>query len=108
MEAVESRQVVGTRRTGVVIALVLVALLASVAIGYFVRYATAPAATAAPAQHAAAIAPAGPVGDAWWKDAAPQLPALAPVGDQWWQDAPASAPGPAAVFERGDVRADRR
>lgn len=102
MEAIERRQVLG-KRFSTALALLVLALLTSAAIGYLIRFATAPTASVTPAQHASAVAPSSSVGDRWWQDtsAAAQPPA---VGDRWWQDGASAAPAPALS---GDRRIDR-
>jgi hypothetical protein len=106
MEAVHTGIAQGRRRVGVVFILLLLALLASGAAGYFIRYATTPAPTGTvqTVQHAAVV-PGDAVGDRWWQDAAPAAPAAsAPVGDRWWEDSGVSAPSGAASDVRDDSR----
>lgn len=96
MNATRTGFTLGVRRTrGIALALVLLALLAGGAAGYFIRAATSSPALVVP--HAVVVAPRAlsgdPVGDRWWEDAAvaPSSVSSNPAGDRWWQDAPAAS-----------------
>ena len=78
----------GVRRTrGIALALMLLALLASGAAGYFIRAVTSP--TARIAQHTVVVAPSAassnPAGARWWEDAAVPSGAVVSI-DAWWKD----------------------
>ncbi|HEX6538437.1 MAG TPA: hypothetical protein VF155_04580 [Candidatus Dormibacteraeota bacterium] len=106
MQAVDRGMASARRRFGALLVVLLLALLASGTVGYFIRYATSPspAATSSPA-HATAVAPGNPAGDRWWQDTPGTATTTSPVGDRWWQDAPAApaapAPGASGVADAG-------
>ena len=86
----------GVRRIrGLALALVLLALLASGAAGYFIRAVTS--STALIATHTVVVAPSAassnPAGDRWWEDAAvvPSSTSTNPAGDRWWADPPVAS-----------------
>ena len=102
MNATPTGFTLGVRRTrGIALALVLLALLASGAAGYFIRAVTS--STAPIAQHSVAVAPSAassnPAGDRWWEDAAavPTSISTNPAGDRWWADAPVASGGVVSI-----------
>ena len=105
MQAVERGMASARRRFAALLAVLLLALLASGTVGYFIRYATAPSASVSSPVHTTAIAPGSPAGDRWWQDAPGAATTTNPVGDRWWQDAPAAPaapqPGGSAVADAG-------
>lgn len=96
MNATRTGFAVGVRRIrGIALGLVLLALLASGAAGYFIRAVTSSNALIAPRTVVVApsAASSNPAGDRWWEDAAAGPIAISsnPAGDRWWQDAPAAS-----------------
>jgi hypothetical protein len=76
------------RIRGVAVALILLALLASGAAGYFIRVLStpspAPVVTHAPAAASTGVS-SNPVGDRWWQDQPGQAGSSVSV-DAWWKD----------------------
>lgn len=89
MNATRTGFAVGVRRIrGIALGLVLLALLASGAAGYFIRAVTSSNALIAPRTVVVApsAASSNPAGDRWWQDAPAASGAVVSM-DAWWKDA---------------------
>lgn len=89
MNATRTGFAVGVRRIrGMALGLVLLALMASGAAGYFIRAVTSSNALIAPRTVVVApsAASSNPAGDRWWQDAPAASGAVVSM-DAWWKDA---------------------